>query len=531
MIEEADISLNSLSDEAFTIKIDDGSSDLYERRGLEYSFDNSRYKIIPDNTIDELLAEISNADSNLLSLSKREPSDISESRLSQIRVYSGFFSDFNSINSKSSDYELSAIIPRESPNADSDTKSTARYVYEKAPMGNNQLRTTQNSRDYHPGSSSIHSNAEYDIFETGILKEEPKIGSDTDSKLSYLYEKAVSDEYTKAPRVEEISQFYGSFRSIDTSNSNLLDDNDKQDSAVKMANDVIDVGSSLDYVHKNLAESARPSADQSIIDANDIIPYLYSKAIESQDQSDITDISNADYIDLEKYNKISSFSPISSYKNYAIIIGINNYSDRRSLSNCVNDANAIADILTSCGYEVIKLTDDTVDKPTKNNILNKTLTEIGRKKDQGKVLFYFSGHSEIDQNGNSYLIPQDANGNSSSFISEKELESYISNLNQAAIIIDACNSGGFGDIINKDDVIIASSKENEASNEDWFNSYSVFTKNLLTAIKEEKATSNKIILQSCFDEAKANTIQWSKTHLRSQTPILFNPSDRDYYLN
>jgi hypothetical protein len=97
-------------------------------------------------------------------------------------------------------------------------------------------------------------------------------------------------------------------------------------------------------------------------------------------------------------------------KKYAIVVGINSYADRRGLHTCVNDANAIASILQSYGYEVIKLTDDTENKPTKHNILYGALSEVGTRHNREKVIFYFSGHAEIDKSGRFYLVPQDASG-------------------------------------------------------------------------------------------------------------------------
>lgn len=223
-----------------------------------------------------------------------------------------------------------------------------------------------------------------------------------------------------------------------------------------------------------------------------------------------------------------------SSKNYAIIIGINSYIDRAGLHTSVNDANMIACLLEFYGYEIIKLTDETAYKPTKNNILDGALAKIKLKQNRGNVIFYFSGHGLLDNRGNFYLLPQDSNGNTSSYISEKDLRQYTKDIKNLAIIIDACNSGALCNMADDGQLIIASSKEQEPSNEEWIGSLSVFTRNLCNAIEEKGKRGAKISLQDCFSEAYYNTIDWSNKHIMfiEQTPSI---SDRTltqtFYLN
>jgi hypothetical protein len=151
---------------------------------------------------------------------------------------------------------------------------------------------------------------------------------------------------------------------------------------------------------------------------------------------------------------------------------------------------------------------------------------------RGKVIIYFSGHGDVDDKGNYYLIPQDANGTKSTYISEKELNYYIKDIKNLALIVDACNSGALGSITGEGQLMLASSKINELSNEEWMGSLSVFTSNLCDAIKEQERKSGKILLQSCFYEAYNGTIIWSKGRILSQTPMLKDMTPtKKYYLN
>jgi hypothetical protein len=129
------------------------------------------------------------------------------------------------------------------------------------------------------------------------------------------------------------------------------------------------------------------------------------------------------------------------------------------------------------------------------------------------------------------LIPQNGNGNPTSYITEEELNSYIKGIKNLAIIIDSCNSGAFKATMGDCQVIMASSKEDEPSNEKWTEPVSVFTYFLCQAMRDEEHSNREIIIQSCFNEAKKNTVQWSSSHVLSQTPMLIDNTNGRYYLS
>ncbi|MDD4163485.1 MAG: caspase family protein [Methanothrix sp.] len=220
----------------------------------------------------------------------------------------------------------------------------------------------------------------------------------------------------------------------------------------------------------------------------------------------------------------------SRHKNYAVIVGIDEYDDRTSLHTCVNDANSIADLMKTLGYEVILLSDNTEKKPTKRNILDVALKDVSLKQNKGNIIFYFSGHGMHDSNNTFYLIPKDSNGDSTSYISEYELKQYIKDLDNLALIIDACDSEGLSESVGNGQLIIASSKKNEASNEEWTGSLSVFTSRLIEAIREEGRTSNKILLQKCFYRAYNDTVKWGQGILLHQTPVIMDLTGKKHYV-
>lgn len=219
-----------------------------------------------------------------------------------------------------------------------------------------------------------------------------------------------------------------------------------------------------------------------------------------------------------------------SKRDYAVVVGINSYADRTNLHTCVNDADTMAALFESYGFNVVKLTDQTAEKPTKHNILDKALGELKRKKNPGKIFFYFSGHGE--KNGNDYyLIPRDGNGQPSNYISAMDLRRSIEGMKNIVLIVDACNSGELESIIDTGQMMLASSDNNQSSNEMWFGPLSLFTHSLCNAIREEKQQSKTIILEKCFNKAREETKRYSSQMLLSQTPQIEDRSGGNFSLD
>jgi len=243
----------------------------------------------------------------------------------------------------------------------------------------------------------------------------------------------------------------------------------------------------------------------------------------------VKELSRAGYVDFPE--RLPSPRNKKELKNYAIIVGIDQYKDRMSLHTCANDARSMAELMREMGYDVFLLSDQTDERPTKENILKKAFAEIRDRANVGNVIFYFSGHGAKAENDTFFLIPQDANGDISTYISESELKEQIINLKNFAMIIDACNSEGMGRAIGDGQLIIASSRYNESSNGEWTGSMSVFTSYLIKAIREEKERSNRVLLKRCFERAYSDTVRWSRNHLISQNPVMIDNTDGIYFIN
>ena len=380
-----------------------------------------------------------------------------------------------------------------------------------------------------PKKNYIYENKEPFDYSLGTIS--PNVISNANSKVNYVYKSNETFDHISGTNLIASSNApYGI--DVRTHEMHEYDDyNYKQDTKwVDAIDRSHNIRSNIDYLNKNLpkTEIVDSYGEQSELgpESNTLknINILLKEDIKKKMQE-------INYVNWETLPKSSKKG--DKKKNFAIVIGIDEYKDRRPLRTSVNDANTMADLLKSHGYEVKILTDETPCPPTKDNILKVALAEMKQKQNEVEnALIYFSGHGYLDRDGNYYLIPKDANGATSTYISEEELNQYIRDIKNLAIIIDACNSGALYNVTAEGQLLLASSKIDEPSNEEWLGSLSVFTQNLCNAINEEAKKGSKIILQNCFYEAYKSTIQWSNGHLLSQTPILndMTPNKR-YYLN
>ena len=149
----------------------------------------------------------------------------------------------------------------------------------------------------------------------------------------------------------------------------------------------------------------------------------------------------------------------------ALLVGINYLGSQYQLSGCINDVNNMASFLQkSLGYEnknIVMLTDNTLLKPTRANILKgfDSLTALLKTGDE--AFFHYSGHGlQIpDYNGDeesgydSAIAPIDFTR--SGFISDDIIRTnLIQKVPSGAnlyVVIDACHSGTMCDLRNKYD--------------------------------------------------------------------------------
>jgi WD40 repeat protein len=142
---------------------------------------------------------------------------------------------------------------------------------------------------------------------------------------------------------------------------------------------------------------------------------------------------------------------------YAIVVGINNYKKKSipTLSNALNDARSVAEVLRKKGFSVIELYNENA---TKDRILDalKKIKQVSTNQDS--TLFYFAGHGDGVSGSNNvregYILPFDfgAELNSPTLdvmhydksalsISSLVMYSRDTNAKHIGIILDSCFSG------------------------------------------------------------------------------------------
>ena len=172
----------------------------------------------------------------------------------------------------------------------------------------------------------------------------------------------------------------------------------------------------------------------------------------------------------------------------ALVVGLNDYPGC-PLAGCVNDANAVATLLSKNGddspnFDVYKITK----KATRKELLQK-IRELFSGQNE-VALLYFSGHGTVDK-GNSYIVSTDYEEDNLGVKLDDILE--IANHSPAihkVIILDSCFSGAMGTPkafgnsctqINDGLTIFTSSLASEVSKE--ANDQGIFTSLLLEALK------------------------------------------------
>ncbi|KPA09059.1 protein containing DUF1566 [Candidatus Magnetomorum sp. HK-1] len=94
---------------------------------------------------------------------------------------------------------------------------------------------------------------------------------------------------------------------------------------------------------------------------------------------------------------------------YALLIGINEYTNHSRLNTPINNVETLGKILTDQfdfqPEHIIKVTDQSPQPPTSENIENHIIYLGERLTEKDQLLIFFSGHSQMDENGETYWIP------------------------------------------------------------------------------------------------------------------------------
>jgi metacaspase-1 len=136
----------------------------------------------------------------------------------------------------------------------------------------------------------------------------------------------------------------------------------------------------------------------------------------------------------------------------ALLVGINYINSTNELNGCINDVENVSKSLV--GFKsIVKLTDNTATKPTRNNILNEFKKLLMNSVAGDCLLFHFSGHGSqtVDRNGDETdMLDECLYTVDDKYIKDDELNllirAYLKKNVTLFAIMDCCHSGTILDL-------------------------------------------------------------------------------------
>jgi len=211
-------------------------------------------------------------------------------------------------------------------------------------------------------------------------------------------------------------------------------------------------------------------------------------------------------------------------KKYAVVIGNQDYTKFGRLTKTRTDANDVDAALRSIGFTVNKVLDGNLQQM--QAALTWLRNRLGESEGDAYGFFYYSGHGVQDRNGESYLIPVDADIPSENYVGTRALalktihEEMSSAGNQLNIIVlDACRdfpaawnksiskiSKGLGRITYRlvNSLIVYATTPGEVAVEDSTSRHSLFTEHLLKYLTSPDLHVNEMFRRVSEDVVKAS---------------------------
>lgn len=229
---------------------------------------------------------------------------------------------------------------------------------------------------------------------------------------------------------------------------------------------------------------------------------------------------------------------------FALVVGINRYDQLGELSNCRQDATALAGLLSGRGGyapdRVLLQTDDAEGRASYASLTRRIGLVCKLAEPDDVLLFYFAGHG-ITIDGQGYLVPSDGL-EAQTCISIKWLQAQMeaSKAKAKVMILDACHSGSAvrgvegiaASLTGKEGLItITSCADSELSYPEG--KHGVFTSFLLSGLGGQ-ADSNgdgKITHRELFAYVQDGMKTWCLKNGKTQCPQLFAPKAADFSLS
>jgi formylglycine-generating enzyme required for sulfatase activity len=227
---------------------------------------------------------------------------------------------------------------------------------------------------------------------------------------------------------------------------------------------------------------------------------------------------------------------LHAQQKYALVIGNGAYTTVTRLNNPVNDANDMAEVLRSLGFQVDLLLNSRLDQMEDAAIRLKNRLSVNAN---AYGFFFYAGHG-VQSSGDNYLIPVDADIKSESFLRTKALhmQAVLDELNQAGnalnvVVLDACRDNPFSwgrggnrglNVVNvqpADSIIVFATSAGKAA-ADGMGRNSPFTTELLKNLKTPGIEVNEMLRRTGADVSKATN--------REQIPAIYSQFFETAYL-
>jgi len=227
-------------------------------------------------------------------------------------------------------------------------------------------------------------------------------------------------------------------------------------------------------------------------------------------------------------------------KKIAMLVGINYKNTDLALNGCINDVTSMRNYLVGRqGFDfksTVLMTDDTVIKPTKENIIKYLTLGISQMKENDIFYFHYSGHGAqvADRNRDEVdgldevLVPIDYEKNG--FVSDDTLKALIEKVPEKAkfiAVIDACHSETSFDLKYVYDPVTL--KEINRKKIDKLKRGGITVEKGKTLVVKKAAKETKgdvVILSGCMDHQTSSDVYFKGKHQGALTAALLDSLSR-----
>ncbi len=240
-----------------------------------------------------------------------------------------------------------------------------------------------------------------------------------------------------------------------------------------------------------------------------------------------------------------SYTAAADPDQYAIVVGVEKYSDLPDAQFAERDSDAVRSHLVALGFPERNIIHLKGHKATKTGLAKHLETWLPRNvSEKSTVFFYYSGHGAPDPtSGQAYLLPSDGDPRyleQTAYPLKKAYETLNSlNVKRVIVALDSCFSGqggrsvlaaGTRPLVNKVElgmaqtgkaVTLSASRADEISGTAEEQGHGLFTYFLLRGLNgAAKDSDGKVTVKSLFDYLKPNVQDRARRDNREQNPQL-----------